>query len=743
MEAESSWPVCCQNLGRLAYSFVSAPDDTSLHALRKQVLFCTTVLTLVMCIPGLTYGLTSEGFGVGVIASICAITTSISCMLWLLITKRAGQSLITFVSVGWALAALLLDFSTAVSRSRQWALVIVIIDILLVLRSPRVHAGVLVSFTLVYLAVMKAEEMHRFGLFDLPGLRPYEDRLLWCHCPEPPCAIVNYSGAIADYTMICTVFLLDFFITRGFAQQVETERRKMEASVEIADKVASCLARFDLELTGQLLAASSEEGQLPAELHGHLATLLRNLRQYRPYLPEALFLVPTTDSMGTAQQSSSQWMRPPPGTVSHEACIVFTDIVGSTSLWAQEPEGMQVALQLHNETARRSIDQHGGYEVKTIGDAFMVAFANANDAVLFGLDVQTELLSAPWPDNILLHPACARDDLGVWGGITVRIGVNYGPVKIEVNPVTTRADYFGHTVNIAARAEHAAAPGSVTLPEEVFRLLSEELRSSIATKHRGRVAMKGVAGGLDLVAVYRQQHLSRLIPRVVPGAPSVTGSSHSSRGGESFLKRETSVPVAGAEVRKVCSATVGSVEDTDVSEWCAATDEALALRMTQLLTATESCRGTVMAVVGRTVTVCFNVWGSCHAHVESCMRFAGRVVGGPEAVPRFALGCSTGSVAAGSIGRGAQRFVNVVGECVRVAKRLGNHAAASGIGCLYVNLLEESFVPRHLLSKLLPPEEMRATMALDPRAREVADGIQVIALDHSSHGQLSQYSLTS
>eukprot|EP00754_Rhynchopus_humris_P003572 Rhum_TRINITY_DN11881_c0_g1::Rhum_TRINITY_DN11881_c0_g1_i1::g.47591::m.47591 len=742
MEEKSSWPVCCQNLGRLAYSFVSAPDDTSLHALRKQVLFCTTVLTLVMSMPGLTYGLTSEGFGVGVVASICCISTSASSMLWLLITKRGGQGLITFVSVGWTVAALMLDFSTAVSRSRQWALVIVIVDILLVLRSPRVHSGVLVSITLVYLAIMKAEELYRFGLFDLPGLRNYEDRLLWCHCPEPPCAIANYSAAAADYTMICTVFLLDFFITRGFAQQVETERCKMEASVEIADKVASCLARFDLELAGQLLAESSEEGQLPPELHSHLATLLRNLRQYRPYLPEALFLVPA-DSVATAQQSSSQWMRTPPGTASHEACIVFTDIVGSTSLWAQEPEGMQVALQLHNETARRSINQHGGYEVKTIGDAFMVAFANATDAVLFGLDVQSELLSAPWPDSILQHPACARDDLGVWGGITVRIGVNHGPVKIEVNPVTTRADYFGHTVNIAARAEHAAAPGSVTLSEDVFRLLSEELRSSVATKHRGRVAMKGVPGGLELVALYRQQHLSRLVPRVAPGAPSVVSGSSKSSNSRSFVKRETSLPVAGAEVRKVCSATIGSVEDTDVTEWSAASDESLALRMTHLLTAAESCRGTVMAVVGRTVTVCFNVWGACHAHVESCMRFAGRVVGGPEAVPRFALGCSTGSVAAGSIGRGAQRFVNVVGECVRVAKRLGNHAAACGIGCLYVNLLEESFVPRHLLSKLLPPEEMRATMTLDPRAREVVDGIQVIALDHSSHSQLSQYSLTS
>ena len=54
-------------------------------------------------------------------------------------------------------------------------------------------------------------------------------------------------------------------------------------------------------------------------------------------------------------------------------CILFTDIQASTVLWAQVPDHMAAALDTHHDTIRRLIATHKAYEVKTIGDCFMIA----------------------------------------------------------------------------------------------------------------------------------------------------------------------------------------------------------------------------------------------------------------------------------------------------------------------------------------------------------------------------------
>ena len=55
-----------------------------------------------------------------------------------------------------------------------------------------------------------------------------------------------------------------------------------------------------------------------------------------------------------------------------DVTLVFTDIQDSTRLWDGHLDAMQKSLQLHNHTVRALIAQCHGYEVKIIGDAFMV-----------------------------------------------------------------------------------------------------------------------------------------------------------------------------------------------------------------------------------------------------------------------------------------------------------------------------------------------------------------------------------
>ena len=64
--------------------------------------------------------------------------------------------------------------------------------------------------------------------------------------------------------------------------------------------------------------------------------------------------------------------RAPTGTV----VLVFTDVQSSTQLWEQCGEAMQAALDVHNQVLRARLATTSGYEVKTQGDSFMVAFAS-------------------------------------------------------------------------------------------------------------------------------------------------------------------------------------------------------------------------------------------------------------------------------------------------------------------------------------------------------------------------------
>src|SRR6185369_6984277 len=124
----------------------------------------------------------------------------------------------------------------------------------------------------------------------------------------------------------------------------------------------------------------------------------------------------------------------PSGTVT----LMFTDIVGSTALRdtlvADHGDGegnrryREQYLDPHNARIRAFLQEHRGFEVKTIGDAFMVAFAQPEDAVVCAAETQRSL----------------RDDPI---GIAVRIGMHTGAATYKSH------DYDGHAVNIAARVE--------------------------------------------------------------------------------------------------------------------------------------------------------------------------------------------------------------------------------------------------------------------------------------------------
>lgn len=143
-------------------------------------------------------------------------------------------------------------------------------------------------------------------------------------------------------------------------------------------------------------------------------------------------------------------MQPPTGTVT----FLFTDIEGSSRLWERHPVDMGPALARHDTLLRSVIESHGGFVFKTVGDAFCAAFASPNECLKAALDAQESLFAEDW---------------GKVGPLRVRMGLHTGPAEFRDN------DYFGGTLNRAARISSAGHGGQVLCSQPVADLLRDDM----------------------------------------------------------------------------------------------------------------------------------------------------------------------------------------------------------------------------------------------------------------------------
>lgn len=155
-------------------------------------------------------------------------------------------------------------------------------------------------------------------------------------------------------------------------------------------------------------------------------------------------------------------------------------------LWELHPVAMRSAIKIHNVIMRRQLRIIGGYEVKTEGDAFIVSFPTITLALQWCFAVQTNLLSADWPSEILesehgsevYHPE--RGDL-LHRGLSVRMGCHWGNPVCEIDPITRRMDYFGPMMNRTSRISAVADGGQITISADVEAELRalEQLADSV------------------------------------------------------------------------------------------------------------------------------------------------------------------------------------------------------------------------------------------------------------------------
>jgi len=172
---------------------------------------------------------------------------------------------------------------------------------------------------------------------------------------------------------------------------------------------------------------------------------------------------------------------------------MFTDMVGYTAL-GQRNEPLAVSLVGEQRRLIRPIlRKHNGREVKSIGDAFLIEFASALDAVNCAVDIQSVLkeANASNPEERKLR---------------VRIGVHLGDI------IHQGGDVMGDAVNVASRLEALSPPGGICVSAQVYHSVVNKVQYEFESL--GVPALKNVTAQVEVYQLVGfGDRVSKFIPR--------------------------------------------------------------------------------------------------------------------------------------------------------------------------------------------------------------------------------------
>lgn len=167
--------------------------------------------------------------------------------------------------------------------------------------------------------------------------------------------------------------------------------------------------------------------------------------------------------------------------------FLFTDIEGSTRLWAEHGEVMGQAVARHDALLRAAVREHGGTVFKTVGDAVCAVFPAPQGALSAALAGQKSLTTATWGDvpppsvRMAIHTGVAEHRDGDWFGQTVNrvarvLGVGHGgQVLLSRAAQELVADHLPNGVSLRDLGEHRLK--DLSRPERVFQAVAPDLRA--------------------------------------------------------------------------------------------------------------------------------------------------------------------------------------------------------------------------------------------------------------------------
>src|SRR6266851_5448487 len=136
--------------------------------------------------------------------------------------------------------------------------------------------------------------------------------------------------------------------------------------------------------------------------------------------------------------------------------ILCADVFGYSRLMGEDEEATLRTLSSHRKLIDSLIEQHRGRFVNSAGDSVLAEFASVVNAVQCAVDIQTALKT----ENSNLPPERRME---------FRIGMNLGDVMVDGEQI------YGDGVNVAARLESLADPGSIFISGSVHEQLGNKL----------------------------------------------------------------------------------------------------------------------------------------------------------------------------------------------------------------------------------------------------------------------------
>ena len=159
------------------------------------------------------------------------------------------------------------------------------------------------------------------------------------------------------------------------------------------------------------------------------------------------------------------------------SAIMFTDIVGYTKKMGDDEVKMLKLLRDHNAIVENATEQHDGEIIKRVGDAFLVRFESALNAVLCAIDVQQALTD--------YNQGKSESDQ-----VHIRIGIHLGDIVIS------EGDVFGDGVNVASRIEPLAHPGGICITRSVYDIVKKKM--TVKAVDLGAQQLKNVDEAVDV-----------------------------------------------------------------------------------------------------------------------------------------------------------------------------------------------------------------------------------------------------
>jgi adenylate cyclase len=174
------------------------------------------------------------------------------------------------------------------------------------------------------------------------------------------------------------------------------------------------------------------------------------------------------------------------------AALMFTDMVGYTVLTQRNEQLAMELLEEQRSLVRKSLANHKGREIDTIGDGFLMEFTSALEAVKCAVEIQSTFreLNASRPE-----------EKQIW----IRVGIHLGDVIHTGNQVA------GDAVNIASRIEPLAPPGGICVTAQVY--------GSVISKYEGGFESLGIPELKNVatpIEVYRISGLGKAVSGSTP-----------------------------------------------------------------------------------------------------------------------------------------------------------------------------------------------------------------------------------